>query len=89
MNYNDIIKMCNNIRADYAGMGREPRTEDMFILDAIMRIYNTTEIDHEEAKWMWVMYLEEGNLYISEAMRMARVRIDYAIRKQRIEWLDK
>lgn len=63
MNYNDIIKMCNNIRADYTGMGRESKTEDMFILDTIMRIYNTTtEIDWEEVKWMWMTYLEKGVL---------------------------
>lgn len=89
MNTIQIIKMCNNIYADYKGMKRKSLAEDSFILDTIMRLYNTTEIDWEEVKWLWLTYLESGNLYISEAMEMARVRIAYAIRKQRMEWLNK
>lgn len=89
MNTPQIIKMCNNIHADYAGMKRKTLAEDGLILDTIIRLYNTTELDWEEVKWLWITYLENGNLYISEAMEMARVRMAYAIRKQRIEWLDK
>lgn len=89
MNTIQIIKMCNNIYADYKGMKRKSLAEDSFILDTIMRLYNTTEIDWEEVKWLWVTYLESSNIYVSEAMEMARVRIAYAIRKQRMQWLDK
>lgn len=75
MNTIQIIKMCNNIYADYRGMKRRPLTEDPLILDTIIRLYNTTEIDWEEVKFLWVNYLESSNLYISEAMKMARERI--------------
>lgn len=77
MNTTQIIKMCKNIYADYRGMKRKSLAEDSLILDTIMRLYNTTEIDWEEVKWLWITYLEKGNLYISEAMEMARERIAY------------
>lgn len=77
MNTMQIIKMCKNINADYKGMGREEKPEDALILDTIMRIYNTTtEIDWEEVKFLWMTYLEKGQLPVSEALHMARVRIE-------------
>lgn len=75
MNTMQIIKMCRNIYADFVGMKREPKQEDAPILDTIMRIYNTTEIDWEEVRFLWIGYLEKGNLYISEAIKMAKMRI--------------
>lgn len=89
MNTLQIYNMCKNIYADYLGMQRKALPEDLLILDTIIHLYNTTDIDHEEVKWLWVGYLDTGNLYVSEAIEMARVRIAYAIRKQRMEWLDK
>lgn len=89
MNTIEIINMCKEIYRDYKGMNRKQLTEDSLILDTIMRLYNTTEIDWEEVKWLWITYLDNGNLYISEAMEMARVRIANEIRKQRMEWLNK
>lgn len=77
MNTMQIIKMCKNIYADYRGMKRKALPEDSLILDSIMRLYNTTEIDWEEVKFLWISYLEKGNLYLSEAMEMARERIAY------------
>lgn len=49
--------------------------KDEPILDTIMRLYNTTEIDWEEVRFLWIGYLEKGNLYFSEAIKMARMRI--------------
>lgn len=77
MNTTQIIKMCKNIYADYRGMKRKALPEDSLVLNTIMRLYNTTEIDWEEVKFLWMNYLEKGNLYISEAMEMARERIAY------------
>lgn len=77
MNTIQIIAMCKNIHADYIGMGRMELREDAIILDTIIRVYNTTEIDWEEVKWLWTMYLENGSLYFSDAMKMARERIAY------------
>lgn len=74
MSYFKIATMCKNIEADYRGMGRKVRLEDGIILDTIMRLYNTTEIDWEEVKWLWIEYLETGNLYFSDAVEMAKSR---------------
>lgn len=75
MSYFKIIKMCKNIEKDCRGMGRSPKMEDGTILDTIMRLYNTTEIDWEEVKWLWCEYLEEGNLYIVDAIEKAKERM--------------
>lgn len=75
MNYFNIVTMCKNITDDYTGMGRKAKLEDGIVLDTIMRMYNTTEIDWEEVKWLWCEYLEKGNLYIAEAIEKAKKRI--------------
>lgn len=85
MNTTQIIKMCKEIYRDYRGMKRKPLPEDSLILDTIMRLYNTTEIDWEEVKWLWINYLEKGNLYLSKAMEMAEKRIAYEDMLDRME----
>ncbi len=89
MNTIQITKMCNNIYADYKGMGRSPKAEDNTILNTIMHLYNVTELDWEEVKWLWITYLDTGILGIAEAIEMARIRIANEIRVQRMKWLDK
>ena len=75
MNTSKIITMCKNIYADYVGMGREKANEDKHILATIMYMYNNTEIDWEEVKWLWMQYLEKGILDFSTAIFVARERI--------------
>lgn len=82
MNTTEIISMCKEIYRDYCGMGRVRKDMDSLMLNCIIRQYNmTVELDWEEVKWLWVKYLEDGNLYFSDAMEMARKRI----RKERYE----
>lgn len=77
MNTLQIIKRCKNAYADYSGMGREVNPYDATILNTIIQIYNTiTEIDHEEVMWLWVTYLETGNLLFSEAIQKGRQRLN-------------
>lgn len=75
MNTQEIVKICKNIYADYVGMGREKANEDKYILATIIYMYNHTEIDWEEVKWLWMQYLEKGILDFSTAIFMARERI--------------
>lgn len=75
MNTPKITKMCKNIYADYISKGRTKENEDKYILATIMYMYNNTEIDHEEVKWLWKQYLNEGILDFSTAIYMARERI--------------
>lgn len=85
MNYLQIKAMCINIERDFHGMGRETKLKDGVILDTILGLYNTTEIDWEEVKWLWMKYLETGNLYFSDAVKMAKSRKA----KERMETLAK
>lgn len=75
MNTMQINKMCRNIYNDFPGMGRTETAYDADIYNTIMRLYNTIpEIDWEEVKFLWVNYLETGNLDISTAIQMGRNR---------------
>lgn len=58
MNTTQIIKMCNNIYANYKGMGRNPKVEDNTILNAIMHLYNVKQIKRK------VRYSRSDGLYI-------------------------
>lgn len=75
MNTLQIFNMCKEIYRDYTGMQREPLKEDCLVLDVILRLYSSvTEIDWKEVKWLWMKYLETGNLYCSEAKNRGRIR---------------
>lgn len=75
MNTYGINKMCREIYRDYCGMGRTETSYDADIYNIIMRLYNTIpEIDWEEVKFLWVTFLESGNLEISTAITMGRKR---------------
>lgn len=69
-----IIEMCREISRNY--VGRESRY-DADILNIIISLYNrVSEIDWEEVRWLWVRYMETGNLYFSDAITMAKNRIN-------------
>lgn len=74
MNTTEILGMCKEIYRDYKGMGRKRNEMDDTVLACIMRMYNTTDLDWEEIRWLWIRYLETGNLYFAEALEMARKR---------------
>lgn len=75
MNTPQIKAMCNEIYRDYVGMGRKTEIADANVLTLIFRLYNITEIDYEEVKFLWTKYLKTGNLPVSDAIQMARQRI--------------
>ena len=94
MNAKQITEMCKEIYRDYAGSGRTKQTYDNQILAIIMYMYNYTEIDWEEVKWLWMEYLRTGNLDFPEAIRHARERIQdeediRATEEELIYWLHK
>lgn len=75
MNATQITAMCKEIYRNYTGMGRAKQTYDGQILALIMYMYNHTEIDHEEVKYLWVEYLTNGKLDFPNAIHHARERI--------------
>lgn len=75
MNSTQILKMMKEIFRDVTGEGRASHAADVDVMNVIIRLYNTTEIDWEECKWLWVNYLYHGNLDIAEAVRKANTRI--------------
>lgn len=73
MNTLQILGMCREIYRDLRC--KKVYTEpDQAVLNCIMRLYNTTEIDWEEVKSLWIEYLEKGFLNIPAAIRSARQR---------------
>lgn len=49
---------------------------DNSVMECIMQVYcQTTEIDHEEIRFLWENYLQKGILDFPTAMQMARKRI--------------
>lgn len=74
MNTNQILKAMYEMQRDYAGMGRPFKAEDEPIKQAIIMWYNTTEIDWEECKFLWDMWLKYKCLPINTAIQTARQR---------------
>lgn len=49
---------------------------DNSVMECIMQVYcQTAEIDHEEIRFLWENYLQNGILDFPTAMQMARKRI--------------
>ena len=75
MNYVQIKKMLENIKTDHIAKGRPWKDDEDVIIDILMRVYlKHADIDHEEIKWLFVNYLETGELNFSAAVKMARQR---------------
>lgn len=56
--------------------GRPLTANDNSVMECIMQVYcQTTEIDHEEIRFLWENYLQKGILDFLTAMQMARKRI--------------
>lgn len=56
--------------------GRPLTVNDNSVMECIMQVYcQTTEIDHEEIRFLWENYLQKGILDFPTAMQMARKRI--------------
>ena len=75
MNYVQIQKMLQDIKADYIVKGRPWKDDEDVIIDILMHVYlKHADIDHEEIKWLFVNYLETGELNFPAAIKMARQR---------------
>ena len=75
-----IMKMMENISRDYAGIGRAKTSLDNIIKNEIIRLYNNLPIDWEEVKFLWIDWLENGRLSVSDAMEMQKKRnLSYTI----------
>ena len=66
MNTIQILGMCKEIYRDLTG-NRTYKETDKNIHDLLIRLYNTTEIDWEEVKSLWIEYLTKGSLSFPEA----------------------
>ena len=75
MNATQISAMCKEIYRKETYLGREKQDYDKQILALIMYMYNHTEIDYEEVKWLWMQYLINGKLDFPTAIQNARERI--------------
>ena len=74
MNTLEMYVICHEIYRDLKG--KNAYTElDENILNVIFRLYNTTEIDCEEIKSLWIEWLTRGTLSINMQIQSARNRI--------------
>ena len=73
LNTLDMCGVCHEIYRDLKG--KNTYTEiDENILNFIFKLYNTTEIDCEEIKSLWIEWLVEGSLSINTHIQNARRR---------------
>ena len=73
MNTPEMYGICYEIYRDLRGKNAyDPIDED--ILNTIIRLYNTTEIDWLEVRALWIEWLNEGKLSINDQIRNARNR---------------
>jgi hypothetical protein len=75
MNTREICEHCKEMYVDHVAKGNGKIQFPDTILYTIIHFYNHTEIDYEEVYWLWQQYMETGNLYLKEAIEMARKRI--------------
>lgn len=47
---------------------------DSAILDCLVHIYNTTELDSQEITELWIQYIREGSLDFRKAFQNAKKR---------------
>lgn len=87
MNTLQMQNACKEIYRDFTGMGREKQDYDKYILANIIYMYNHTEIDWPEVKWLWMEYLRKGTLDFSTAIMYAREREYQEIRETEEELL--
>lgn len=76
MNAMEIKIMMQKIANNYTNAGRPWNTNDNSVMECIMQVYcQTAEIDHEEIRFLWENYLQNGILDFPTAIQMARKRI--------------
>lgn len=74
MNTLEMYGVCHEIYRDFTGKNTYAETDEN-ILNFIFRLYNTTVIDCEEIKALWIEWLTSGILSINIQIQDARNRI--------------
>lgn len=69
----DMYGICYEIYRDLKGKNVYSETDEN-ILNFIFRLYNTTEIDYEEIKSLWIEWLTKGILSVNTQIQNARNR---------------
>lgn len=73
MNTLEMYGICHEIYRDYRGLSTY-KSEDEAVLNTIFKLYNTTDIDTEEIRDLWIEYLTKGSLSIPDMIQRARMR---------------
>lgn len=73
LNTLDMYGICHEIYRDFKGKNTYVETDEN-ILNFIFRLYNTTEIDCEEVKSLWIEWLTKGTLSVNMQIQKARNR---------------
>ena len=74
LNTLDMYGVCYEIYRDLKGKNDYAEIDEN-ILNFIFQLYNTTEIDCEEIKALWIEWLIKGTLSVNTQIRNARSRI--------------
>ena len=77
LNTLDMYGICHEIYRDLKGKNiyTEYTEIDENILELIFGLYNTTEIDCEEIKELWIEWLTKSTLSINTQIKNARIRL--------------
>lgn len=74
LNTLDMYGVCYEIYRDLKGKNAYTETDET-VLNFIFKLYNTTEIDCEEIKVLWIEWITKGTLSVNTQIRNARSRI--------------
>lgn len=74
LNTLDIYGVCYEIYRDLKGKNAYTETDEI-VLNFIFKLYNTTEINCEEIKALWIEWITKGTLSVNTQIRNARSRI--------------
>ena len=73
LNTLDMYGICHEIYRNLKGKNAYAETDEN-ILNFIFKLYNTTEIDCEEIKALWIEWLTKGTLSVNTQIQNARNR---------------
>ena len=75
LNTLDMYGVCYEIYRDLKGKNAYTETDENILNFIFNKLYNTTEIDCEEIKALWIEWLTKGTLSINTQIQNARSRI--------------
>ena len=75
LNTLDMYGVCYEIYRDLKGKNAYTETDENILNFIFNKLYNTTEIDCEDIKALWIEWLTKGTLSINTQIQNARSRI--------------